>query len=161
MKIREYNLSDKEACIRIFDSNCPKFFDIAERNPFINWLDHQGDKNIKYESPAYKNVETDGYYVIEAPDSSIIGCGGFYILSNTKEARLAWGMIHADYHKQGLGTALYNYRKEVIHKYWPQHTITLGTSQHTYSFYKKMGLNVTETRKAGYGADLDRYDMEL
>lgn len=161
MIIRAYKPEDKEKCIEIFNSNCPTFFDKAEHDLFINWLDHQASESPIYKSPTYTNSEQDAYYVVELPEIGVIGCGGFYIAKDEKEARLAWGMIHADFHKKGYGTALYNYRKEIITTNWPNHIITLGTSQHTYSFYQKMGLNVTATIKAGYGADLDRYDMVL
>jgi ribosomal protein S18 acetylase RimI-like enzyme len=159
MLIREYKASDKEACLEIFKSNCPRFFDQSELSMFINWLNHQADSNISYSSPAYSNSEKDAYYVIELQDGKIAGCGGFYILKGTKEARLAWGMIHADFHHKGYGAALYKQRRDVIKKYWPAHAITLGTSQHTYPFYEKMGMKVTASIKAGYGPDLDRYDM--
>lgn len=128
---------------------------------FINWLDHQFSENPIYKSPAYSNSEKDAYYVIELAEAGVIGCGGFYILKAENEARLAWGMIHANYHRQGYGTSLYNYRKEIIERDWPDHILTLGTSQHTYSFYEKMGMRVTDTIKSGYGADLDRYDMKI
>jgi len=68
-------------------------------------------------------------------------------------------MIHANFHKQGYGTMLYNFRIEAIKKDWPNHTISLGTSQHTYPFYEKMGVKVIASIKAGYGPELDRYDM--
>jgi [ribosomal protein S18]-alanine N-acetyltransferase len=154
MIIREYKLEDKEQCIEIFKSNCPKFFDKSELDLFVNWLDHQVS-----ETPTYSNSEKDAYYVIEIPEAGIIGCGGFYIVKDLKEARLAWGMIHSGFHKQGFGTAIYNFRKDIIKKNWPAHMLTLGTSQHTYSFYQKMGMNVTAMIRSGYGADLDRYDM--
>src|ERR1041384_7470089 len=38
MTIREYKPADKEKCLEIFASNCPKFFDIEEREPFVKWL---------------------------------------------------------------------------------------------------------------------------
>jgi hypothetical protein len=159
MLIREYKTTDKEACLEIFKSNCPRFFDQSELKMFINWLDHQSNDKIEYSSPAYSNSEKDAYYVIELPDGKITGCGGFYILKDTKEARLAWGMIHRNSHRKGYGAALYRYRRDVIRKDWPLHAITLGTSQHTYSFYGKMGMRVTLSIKSGYGPELDRYDM--
>jgi GNAT superfamily N-acetyltransferase len=159
MIIRKYKAEDKEQCLAIFKSNCPKFFDESEYEMFINWLDHQVNENAIYQSPAYTNSEYDAYYVIEIPEVGIIGCGGFYIIKESNEARLSWGMIDAKHHKQGYGTALYNFRKDIINKDWPNHQITLGTSQHTYSFYEKMGLKVIATEKSGYGADLDKYDM--
>lgn len=160
MTIRNYKPEDKERCLEIFNSNCPLYFDQSEYAMFENWLDHQTGNEVMYSSPTYSNSEYDAYDVIEIPESGIVGCGGFYIVKDLKEARLAWGMIHADFHKKGYGTALFNHRRELIQKNWPQHTITLGTSQHSYAFYKKMGMSVTQTIRAGYGPDLDRYDMQ-
>jgi ribosomal-protein-alanine N-acetyltransferase len=159
MILREYRSEDKEKCIEIFQSNYPKFFDKGELSPFINWLDHQIGKGTAYKSPTYTTSEKDAYFVVELPGTGVIGCGGFYIVKDKKEARLAWGMIHSDFHKRGYGTALYNYRREIIKKEWPDHLMVLGTSQHTYSFYEKMGMTITANIKSGYGPDLDRYDM--
>jgi [ribosomal protein S18]-alanine N-acetyltransferase len=161
MTIREYKLKDKEKCLKVFKSNCPKYFDKSELPLFNKWLDHQVCGNPIYQSPTYTASELDAYYVIEIPESGIIGCGGFYIVKGQNEARFAWGMIHAKFHRQGFGTELYNYRKDIIKRDWPNHILTLGTSQHTYSFYEKMGMTVTETFISGYGKDLDRYDMKL
>jgi len=161
MTIREYTLKDKEKCLEIFNSNCPKYFDQSEFELFENWLNHQVSQNSVYRSPTYSNSEMDAYYVIDSPEFGIMGCGGFYIDKELSEARLAWGMIHVNFHRKGLGTALYAYRKDIITRDWPNHVITLGTSQHTYSFYEKMGLSVTAMVKSGYGEDLDRYDMKI
>lgn len=160
MTIREYKLGDKEKCLEVFKSNCPKFFDKSELEMFDKWLDHQVSEHVIYQSPTYANSEKDAYYVVEVPEFGIIGCGGFYIVKGLNEARLAWGMIDAKFHRKGFGTALYHYRREIIKRDWPNHVLTLGTSQHTYSFYVKMGLTVTAILKSGYGEDLDRYDMK-
>ena len=156
--IRSYQAADKQRCLEIFNSNCPKYFDRSEYVLFEKWLEHQGG-NAGYSSPTYKNAEFDAYYVIADTKAGIVACGGFYIVKEEKEARLAWGMVHADFHKKGYGTQLYKHRAEVIARDWPAHTLTLGTSQHTFPFYQKMGMNVTQTIKSGYGAELDRYDM--
>ena len=161
MTIRKYNIEDKEKCLAVFRSNCPKFFDLSEFELFLNWLDHQTNELTNYQSPTYTNSEKDAYFVIEIPTVGVIACGGYYILKAENEARLAWGMIHANFHKQGYGTLLYNHRKEIIKNNWPNHLITLGTSQHTFPFYEKMGMKVTATIKSGYGPQLDRYDMNL
>jgi GNAT superfamily N-acetyltransferase len=159
MNIREYKTGDKEACLSIFRSNCPLYFDESEYELFDRWLHHQHSDDINYQSPTYTNSEKDAYYVIENADNMVIGCGGFYVLKNTKEARLAWGMVHSAFHGQGYGTALFNHRKFAIENEWPGYSITLGTSQHTYGFYEKMGLFVISMEKSGYGPDLDKYDM--
>jgi predicted GNAT family N-acyltransferase len=160
MIIRDYKAEDKEACIKVFKSNCPKFFDESELDQFTKWLDHQEDQNSGYQSPTYTDSEKDAYYVIEKPENGIVACGGFYIITNSNEARLAWGMVHADFHKHGYGKMLYEHRYKKIKTSWPNRIITLGTSQHTYPFYEKMGMKVIASFKQGYGPDLDRYDMQ-
>lgn len=161
MTIREYMREDKEKCLEVFESNCPLFFDKSELELFDKWLDHQGGENTDYRSPTYVNTVKDAYYVMEDRELDIIGCGGFYIAKDQNEVRLAWGMIHSNFHRQGYGTTLFTYRRDIIKRDWPNHVLTLGTSQHTYKFYEKMGLTVTGSEKSGYGADLDKYDMKI
>lgn len=159
MIIRVYKPEDKEKCLAIFQSNCPKYFDKSEFLLFEKWLDHQANEETVYKSATYSNAIHDAYYVITLPEFGLVGCGGFYIVKEPAEARLAWGMIHADYHRKGYGTALFHHRQKVIAEEWPGYRLSLGTSQHTYPFYEKMGLHVTNTIPSGYGEQLDRYDM--
>ncbi len=156
MPIRPYTPADKDACMAIFRSNCPHYFDPSEEAPFEQWLEHQAAKTRVFE-----NSEEEHYYVLETPEHGIAACGGFYLVKGAKEARLAWGMVHSDHHRKGYGTELYEFRRNEILKNWPDHVITLGTSQHTWPFYEKMGMRVTDVKPAGYGPHLDRYDMEL
>lgn len=155
MIIRPYTIEDKQQCVEVFESNRPKFFDKEELPAFIKWLGVQGEGI----DPAYSNAEKDEYFVIEE-NKRIIACAGFYIVKGAKKANLAWGMIHSDFHKKGYGTTLYMFRKDVIRKQWPGYAITMGTSQHTYPFYEKMGMKVVASFKDGYGPSLDRLDME-
>lgn len=145
----------------VFDSNCPHFFDISERDMFARWLQHQTDDSTGYKSPTYENSISDVYVVIENEDAMIVGCGGYYVNDMKTEARLAWGMIHANFHGQGFGTALYEHRKRGIQSKWPGVSICLGTSQHTFPFYEKIGFHVVSFEKSGYGAEIDKYEMEL
>ena len=161
MTLREYKSADKEQCLAIFNSNCPNYFDVNEYGLFENWLDHQVDESTHYKCPTYRSSEKEAYFVMELPYSRLVGCGGFYIVKDEPEVRLAWGMIHADFHKQGYGTALFEYRKKILLRDWSYHVLTLGTSQHTFGFYEKMGLTVIDIVKSGYGPHLDRYDMKI
>ena len=157
MNIRYYKKQDKAACLGIFDSNCPQYFDPSERAMFDRWLDHQhGDYN--YQSPTYKNSICDAYYVLEA-NGSILGSGGFYVNEEAKEVRLAWGMIHTEYHNKGYGTALFLHRKTEAETQWKGYAMHLGTSQFTYAFYEKMGFSILEIEPKGYGPELDRIEM--
>jgi [ribosomal protein S18]-alanine N-acetyltransferase len=161
MNIRVYSWKDKDACLEVFESNCPTYFDQAEYALFENWLLHQDNPRFNYKSPTYLNSEHDSYWLIENDLKRVVGCGGYYICKDPKEARLAWGMIHAKVHGYGYGKALYEFRRNEIQHNWFDHKITLGTSQHTFPFYEKMGMRVIQHIPQGYGVDLDRFDMEL
>lgn len=156
MIIRPYKEDDKQRCLEIFESNCPDFFDPNELDQFKFWLDHQVS-NI----PCYGNSEKDYYSILETKQDGIIGCGGFYFFKDKSVAQLAWGMINRNFHHQGYGTALYNYRRELILKLKPNALISLGTSQHTYAFFEKMGFQITKITEKGYGEFIHKYDMQV
>jgi predicted GNAT family N-acyltransferase len=158
MKIRPYQDQDKPACLAIFESNCPLYFDAQELDLFENWLNHQSTGS-PYQSPTYTDAAFDAYFVAVDTNEQVLACAGFYVVKELPEARLAWGMVHAAYHHQGLGTALLAYRKAVIKEKWPAHQITLGTSQYTYPFYEKMGFTVQEITLQGYGPNIDKIEM--
>lgn len=161
MNVRPYHIEDKEACMKIFDSNCPKFFDFSERALFEKWLDHQGDNGIEYKSPAYKNTSYDAYSVAINDQGEILGCAGFYISAEMPEARMAWGMVHAAHHREGIGSLLLKYRINLVEQQWPQLDITLGTSQHTCPYYEKMGFHLLQVFENGYGQGLHQHEMSL
>ena len=160
MKIRKYVPSDFEGCMAVFDSNLPLYFDDSERAQFASWLAHCGNNAFEYQSPTYSNAEFDSYEVVEDENEKIVGCGGYYICKDLLEARMAWGMIHSDYHGKGIGTLLFQSREEELSRKYPKHIITLGTSQHTFPFYEKMGMRVLEIIPNGYGENLHQYNME-
>lgn len=160
MKIRKYLPSDFEGCMAVFDSNLPLYFDHSERPQFATWLEHCGNNAIEYKSPTYSNSEFDSYEVVENQAGQIVGCGGYYICKDLLEARLAWGMIHSENHGKGIGTLLFQSREEELSIKYPKHIITLGTSQHTFHFYEKMGMRVIDIIPNGYGENLHQYNME-
>ena len=82
MDLRPYRTEDAPACLTVFDSNLPDYFDPTERAGFEDFLRDPGQ-----------------YFVIEH-DGRVIGCGG--IRAEAPEARLTWGMVHREFHRQGL-----------------------------------------------------------
>ena len=144
ISIRAYAPSDRNACLTIFHSNLPKYFAPEELPLFTNWLDQP---------------ELEDYFVLSV-EGEVIGCGGFYGLSEHKQAILAWGMIHSAYHGQGYGRQLTLYRLERMRERYPGYALCLSTSQHTFGFYEKQGYVVREVIKDGFGEGLDKYIME-
>jgi ribosomal-protein-alanine N-acetyltransferase len=152
--IREYKATDRKACIDIFKSNMPLYFAANEFSLLENWLDSKDKGEI-----AYKNNIAEHFYVVEQ-DSKVVACGGFYI-TDQHNANMAWGMVNSALHRKGIGKEFLSYRIEEIKHLYPGLSISLDTSQHTYSFFVKMCFVVIKIKKDGYGKDLDRYDMVL
>ncbi|MBL7921627.1 MAG: GNAT family N-acetyltransferase [Bacteroidia bacterium] len=152
--IREYRASDRSACIAIFKSNMPLYFAPEEFPLLENWLDSKDKNEI-----AYENNHAEHFYVVEK-NSMVVACGGFY-LTNETDAKITWGMVENSYHKKGIGKEFLLYRLEEIKQHYPESIISLDTSQHTFSFFEKMGFTVKKITREGYGKNLDRYDMIL
>jgi ribosomal-protein-alanine N-acetyltransferase len=144
MLIRPYEARDKAACLAIFDSNTPKYFAPHERDEFSEFLDKP----------------TCTYFVIAA-GTEILGCGGYWVPDDGSRAIMCWGMVANDKHGTGLGKWLLLYRWKIICDVAPGALLEINTSQHTYGFFEKLGLKVTEIVKNGYGEGIDRYDMRL
>lgn len=152
--IRSYQSKDREACIAVFTSNIPLYFDENELTGLELWLDARDQGKKKYA----ENL-SEYYYVVEK-ENRVIGCGGFYVLSGKKEAGMAWGMVEKAHLKHGIGKQLLEFRLNKITELYPGYKIVLDTSQHTFGFFEKYGFVVKKITKDAYADGLDRYDME-
>jgi N-acetylglutamate synthase-like GNAT family acetyltransferase len=155
MNIRTYTAADREACIAIFESNTPKYFDPAELEYLKNWLTGKDEARN-----SYKENKAEHFYVLEN-DEGVVACGGFYIPEKEQHANMVWGMVRNNLHKNGLGKLLFEYRIRQVQELYPGNGVILDTSQYTYPFFEKMGFKVTGVQKDSYGPGLDRYDMVL
>ncbi len=123
----------------------PKYFAPHELGLFADFL----------EKP-----DLDEYYVVQEK-RDVIACGGLFFDTEKNRAGLAWGMVHADFHGQGIGKKLTQYRIEAFKKSKRTEKIILNTSQHTYRFYEKMGFELQKITPDGFGKGLDNYLMTL
>lgn len=143
--MRPYQIADKPACMAIFNSNRPKFFTTEEIPEFSKFLD----------GPSCD------YFVMETDTNDIISCGGHYTNAERTRGGLAWGMVHQDYHGQGLGKKLTLFRLFKLSEEAPTAILRLDTSHHTESFYAKFGFVTEKVTPDGYGIGLHRHDMTL
>jgi predicted GNAT family N-acyltransferase len=148
--IRTYQSSDKEDCIIAFKSNVPDYFTTEEIVYFEHFLD----------SFPHKEPLTTYFYVVEL-DSKIIGCGGFGDKDQTNHITLAWGLIHADFHKKGCGELLLKQRLNYLKHYFPKNTVYLDTTQYSFGFYEKYDFVVTDITNDYYAPGMHRYNMKL
>lgn len=154
INIRAYKPDDNKSCIEMYHSNMPLYFAPEELNYLKNWLKGLDEGRLVYETNLAEH-----YYVAEI-ENKVIAAGGFYITKNGNKAHMSWGMVHNNYHKQGIGKELLLFRINTIKQLYPNCKISLDTSQHTFTFFQKLGFTVTKITENGYGEGLHRYDME-
>lgn len=142
--IRDYTAADLVACLKVFETNMPKYFSIEERQEFEVFL----------------KLPSCVYLVLDLSEQ-IVGCGGYYVSQERQEAGLCWGMVRRDLHGTGLGKRLLIERLNRIAKHLEASFIRLDTSQHTFGFFASLGFATEKITPDGYWQGLDRYDMKL
>ena len=120
MEIRPYTTADRDACLAIFDSMLPQ--DAG-----------RGDLAVRLDAG-------DPFFVAEH-DGRIIGCGGFSVSGHA--ARLEWGMVHRDWHRQGLGRFLLFYRMKAIGQAGAIEMVSADVPRACADFYLKQGFRET------------------
>jgi len=143
--LRPFETKDREACLEIFRSNQPKFFLDCERPQFATFLD----------------ALPGPYFVLCNGSGRVLACGGYAMEPSTGVASLCWGMVHNEFHAQGLGDRLLLERLDRLKSDPGVRCIRLDTSQHTTTFFARLGFVLKKTTSNGYGPGLDRCDMEL
>jgi predicted GNAT family N-acyltransferase len=141
---RAYAPADETDCLKLFDSNTPKYFGVKEHPSFESFLQRQPCP----------------FFVVEA-EELVIACGGYCPTKNSDEIVLAWGMVRGDLHRQGVGTFLLQERLKMIFAENPAAKVIIDTSQYSQSFFARFGFQATQLTPDYYAPGLHRVDMEL
>lgn len=145
MQYRSYKASDQERIVKIFESNCPKYFDPNDKEYLIDFL---------------KNWTNEDYLVVII-NGNIVGCGGHYV----KEDRfgIAWVMFERGSigHRNLLKTSNQFYGKieENIRRENLILPIKVNTTQLLEKLFNRYGFKTYEIIKDGFGKGLDEYKM--
>lgn len=140
---RAYRFEDREACLAVFASNVPRFFHDGEAQAFAGFLDGEAER-----------------YRVVLEGEAIVGCGGFALSDDGRQASLCWGMLRRDRHGQGIGAQLLRARLQAIAT-TPAVSVRLVTSQHTAGFYRRFGFEVQSVKTDGIAPGLDAVEMRL
>ncbi|MEP2101020.1 MAG: GNAT family N-acetyltransferase [Parasphingorhabdus sp.] len=139
--VRPYVVADKAACLALFDSNVPRYFDASERPAFADFLDGP-----------------DGDYFVLERDSQICGCGGF-AREDRGQAHFTWGMVDNAHHGSGLGRMLAEYRLQAIESSGRFQEVELFTTPQIAPFFAKFGFKTMGVEKDGFAPDMDKVQM--
>jgi ribosomal protein S18 acetylase RimI-like enzyme len=141
---RPYVAADRQACLALFDSNAPRFFDPSERAGFEQFLDE-----MRW---PYQVIERDG---------RVVACGGHAVEPDGRTVSLCWGMVEQGLHGQGLGRMLTEARLAAARAEPGAVEVRLDTGRHTTGFYQRFGFVIERVVKDGYASGSDRHDMRL
>lgn len=146
MQIRAYTTADLDAVVAIFRSNIPKYFGPEEESGLYAFIDEHAQD----------------YYVVEV-EGEVVGCGGIALNDDIDPSTvsLCWGMVREDHLGTGLGKTLTEFRIKLAKEKYPGLALTIGTSQHTEGFYRKLGFVTVEHKTDGYGPGIDMCRMRL
>lgn len=144
LQIRNYKAEDKTRCLELFQSNFPKYFAPHELPLFDKWLDTCNSKE----------------YFVAVKQGEILACGGVFMDNRFDKAGLSWGMVHSDFHGQGIGREFTLFRVEKMKELFPGESAMLETSQYTFAFYEKLGFVTKKMELNGFGGGFDKYYME-
>ncbi|MGQ2991645.1 MAG: GNAT family N-acetyltransferase [Brevundimonas sp.] len=142
--VRPYEPGDRDACLDLFDSNVPVFFDVSEREGFAEFLD-----------------EMRWPYQVIVRDGRIVACGGHAVEADGVTAALCWGMVDGRLHGEGLGRRLTEARLAAARAVRGVTAVRLDTSQHTEGFYRRFGFTVEAVTTDGFSPGIDKYEMRL
>lgn len=143
-RARPYVAADRAACLALFDSNAPRFFDPSERAGFERFLDE-----MRW---PYQVIEREG---------RVVACGGHAVEPDGRTVSLCWGMVEQGLHGQGLGRRLTGARLAAARAEPGVTAVRLDTGQHTTGFYERFGFVIERVVRDGYAPGSDRFDMRL
>ena len=139
---RPYRDADRQACISIFDANCPEFFALNERQEFEEFLERI----------------SGGYEVCEV-DGEVLGAFGLFVDSENMK-RLNWILL--DPQTQGIGVGSMIMERVIqMGRTTQTKAVKIAASHKSAPFFARFGASSTSLTKNGWGPGMDRVDMEL
>jgi len=145
MQIRTYATADHETCLKIFRSNVPTYFAASDEPEFERFLDGQ-----------------IGPLWVVVDNGVIVACGGVALdHPEAGIATLCWGMVAADKHRHGIGSALLQHRINYVAAEQPAtRLLRANTTQLAQGFFERHGFAAAQVVTGGYGAGLDHVVMD-
>lgn len=151
MYFRPYTSADHSVCLALLRTNVPAYIVPTEVEEYASWLDLECVPDAK---------EPCSYFV-GLRDGTVVCAGGVSWAITAPVAILCWGIVHADFHRQGIGGALLRMRLDMIRARGGVREVLLDTTDAAVGFFLRHGFVVTGRVTNGYGAGVDRLDLAL
>ncbi|HSP78705.1 MAG TPA: GNAT family N-acetyltransferase [Myxococcaceae bacterium] len=141
LRLRPYRPSDRETCLRLFESNVPASFTAEERADFAGFLD----------------ALPGPYLVVEEDSGRAVACGG--LATRDQSAVLCWGMVDALRQREGIGRVLLRVRLAQACLLPGVTRVEMNTSNETAPFFEREGLHTVRVLEHFFRPGLHRHDM--
>ena len=143
LRFLSYRAGDLEACLSLFDANCPAFFAPQERVEYAAFL---------RQAPAGYELCWEG--------ERLLGAFGFRAARAAPRGRLDWIMIDPEAQGRGIGTRMMD---RLLERASAARTgvVEIAASQHSEPFFARFGAREVARTADGWGPGMDRIDMEL
>ena len=142
MDLRRYLALDRQACLKIYDASAASLEPTHPRQSFATFLDNPPST----------------FFVLEH-EARLLGCGGYQHSDGSLQARLLWGMIHAEWRGQGLGRFLLMFRLREITKHNTIQLVQLEVPAPLAAFYQHQGFHLGVRKKDGYASGFDKIEL--
>jgi GNAT superfamily N-acetyltransferase len=141
VSFHSYRQEEREACLRLFDDNCPRFFAPNERADYLAFLDRVG-----------------GDYRVCKVDTRVVGAFGLVDGRADGEANLNWILLARDAQGMGLGRAVMT---EVASQARLRGVteVLIAASHLSASFFARFGAEERQRIDDGWGPGMHRIDM--
>jgi GNAT superfamily N-acetyltransferase len=142
ISFRPYTSLDQQACLVLFDANCPQYFAPNERGDYAAFLDHAPQS-----------------YEVALVASRVAGAYGLTI-DHTGNHRLNWILLDPDVRGMGIGSTMMS-RVAAQAKALGCKRIKIAASHLSAPFFVRFGAIIVAETEHGWGPGMHRHDMEL
>ena len=139
----QYEPRQRDACLALFDQNCPEYFAPNERAEYAQFLD----------------AAPPGY-LVAVDDDELVGAFGLIDAGCAGRLRVNWILLAPSAQGRGLGAAII---RAAIERTLAANVavIEIAASHRSASFFAKFGAQAIRRQDDGWGPGMHRVDMEL
>ena len=141
--VRPYGPRDRDACLALFDSNVPEFFQAWERPAMEAFLD-----------------ALPGPYLVVEDGAEVVACGGV-ASEGDGVASLCWTVVRRERQGEGVGRRLLEACHTEARQLPGVRRIRLDTIPTVAPFFRKLGYRVVSVDTDGYAPGMDRVNMAM
>jgi len=141
-QIRSFRVTDRQACLALFDENCPDYFAQNERDEYAQFL-----------------VVQPSSYQVCILDNRVVGAFGLYATSSGHTA-LHWILFSPSVQGRGLGSiVMFRVVRELKEK--GSSTLRISASHKSAPFFAKFGATELATITDGWCPGMHRVEMQI